>query len=100
MPIESLPRSKAATKTETKSKQQMRAWPESMKEQAQEVRAMASMWSAMTAKEIAARFTGAKIDRVVEVLDTLASLGATREVDAERFVAWRQRRIGMQVVRS
>ena len=64
------------------------AWPKSLPEQAQAVRtALAARPAPATAAELAKSFKGAKVDRVAELLATLASLGQARAVDATRFAA-------------
>jgi hypothetical protein len=64
------------------------AWPKTLPEQVQAVRAaLAGRSAAVTADELAATFSRAKTDRVEELLETLASLGQARAVGDGRFVA-------------
>lgn len=62
-------------------------WPAGMAEQAKAVRAaLAAHASAVTPEQLAKNFARAKVDRVSELLETLASLGQVREVEGERFI--------------
>lgn len=63
------------------------AWPSSMAEQAQAVRAVLARGEGpLTAKAVAAAFSGAKAARVTELLETLVSLGQARQGEDGRFV--------------
>ncbi len=51
-------------------------WPVRMAEQAQAIRTvLAALDEPATAEQVAARFADAPVDRVAELLETLASLG-------------------------
>ncbi len=64
------------------------AWPKSLPEQARAVRAALVAYGAVAgAKELAAGFKGARVDRLEMLLATLVSLGQAREVDAGRYAA-------------
>jgi hypothetical protein len=64
------------------------AWPRSLHDQALAVRAaLVARPAPATAAELAASFKGAKVDRISELLTTLASLGQTRAVGDGRFAA-------------
>ncbi len=63
-------------------------WPKSLAEQAQAVRAaLVAARGPVTAEQVARTFSRAKVDRVAELLEALASLGQARDLDAGRFVA-------------
>lgn len=65
-----------------------RSWPKTLAEQAQAVRsALAHVGAPADPALIAAQFKGARIERVADLLATLASLGQARRVDADHFVA-------------
>ncbi len=63
-----------------------RPWPKILAEQAQAVRsALASAPAPATPEELARTFSGARTDRVADLLDTLASLGQARRVEDGRY---------------
>ena len=63
-------------------------WPNSLAEQAQAVRAaLVTLGVAAEAAAVAGTFKGARVDRVADILDTLASLGQARVLSGSRFVA-------------
>lgn len=63
-------------------------WPKSLAEQAQAVRAsLTALGAPANAVMVAAQFKGARLDRVSDILSTLASLGQARDLDGARFVA-------------
>ena len=63
-------------------------WPKSMAEQAQAVRAaLVALDGPVTSKQVAKAFKGARAARVIELLETLASLRQGRLVVGDRFVA-------------
>ena len=63
-------------------------WPKSIAEQAQAVRAALSIIAAPTdAATLAKTFKGAKLDRVEDILETLASLGQARTLPGDKYVA-------------
>ena len=63
-------------------------WPKSLAEQAQAVRAGLSIIAApIDAVTLAKTFKGAKIDRVEDILETLASLGQGRSLADAKYVA-------------
>jgi hypothetical protein len=63
-------------------------WPKTLPEQVQAIRAaLASYDSPVTAKVLAKGFERARVDKVAELLETLASLGQAREVGEDWFVA-------------
>ena len=65
-----------------------RAWPKGLAEQAQSVRgALAAFNGPATAEHVARSFTRARTERVVELLDTLVSLGQCRALEDGRYVA-------------
>jgi hypothetical protein len=69
-------------------KQEKTIWPKTMAEQARAVRnALAAQAGSVTARQLAGTFMRANVDRVEELLKTLASLGQAREVGEGRFVA-------------
>lgn len=69
-------------------RQEKTAWPKTMAEQAKAVRnALAAQTGGITARQLARTFMRANVDRVEELLRTLASLGQAREVGEGRFVA-------------
>ena len=61
------------------------AWPKTLAEQAQAVRA--ALAAPTDAATLAKTFTGAKTDRVEDILETLASLGQARQLADGRFVS-------------
>lgn len=62
-------------------------WPSGLADQAKAVRtALAAHTGAATPEQLAKTFLRAKVDRVTELLETLASLGQVREVEAGRFI--------------
>jgi hypothetical protein len=64
------------------------AWPKSLAEQARAVRAALSIIAAPTnAATLAKTFKGAKLDRVDDILETLASLGQARTLPGDKYVA-------------
>ena len=64
------------------------AWPKTLPEQAQAVRAaLASRAAPASAEELAKAFKGAKLDRVRDLLETLGALGQVRRLNGERFAA-------------
>ncbi len=64
------------------------AWPKTLAEQAQAVRsALAHVGTPADPALIAAQFKGARIERVADLLATLASLGQARRIDAGHYVA-------------
>jgi SAM-dependent methyltransferase len=63
-------------------------WPKALPEQARAVRhALALQGRVVSAEELARSFKGARVDRVGALLETLASLGQAREVEAGRYTA-------------
>jgi len=63
-------------------------WPKTLPERAQAVRsALSSQKAPLTADQLAKLFLRANVDKVEELLDTLASLGQARELPDGRFVA-------------
>jgi hypothetical protein len=63
-------------------------WPKGLAEQARAVRsALQSRGRAATAEELARTFTRAPVDKVADLLDTLATLGQARSAGEGRFVA-------------
>ncbi|MDT8391872.1 MAG: DNA methyltransferase [Lentisphaeria bacterium] len=63
-----------------------RPWPTSTSERVQAVRAvLADSAAALTAKQVAGRFTRAKVTDVADLLSTLAVLGHARELEGERY---------------
>lgn len=62
-------------------------WPSGLAEQAKAVRAaLSAQASAVTPEQLAKNFSRAKVDRISELLETLASLGQVRELEGGRFV--------------
>lgn len=61
------------------------AWPKTLAEQAQAVRA--ALTAPTDAATLAKTFKGAKTDRVEEILETLASLGQARALAGGKYVA-------------
>ena len=75
-------------KTGKSKKAEKLAWPKSLAEQAQAVRAaLGAEAGPATAAEVSRRFKGAKADRIAELLATLTALGQARSVGGERFVS-------------
>lgn len=65
-----------------------RAWPKGLAEQAQSVRgALGGFNGPATAEQVARSFKNARTERVVELLDTLVSLGQCRALEDGRYVA-------------
>ncbi len=62
-----------------------RPWPKSLAEQVQAVRSALDL--PIDATSLAKSFEGAKVDRVEDILETLASLGQARALPGEKFVA-------------
>ena len=63
-------------------------FPKALADQARAVRAaLVAYPRPATGDELAQSFTGARADRVGELLETLASLGQARKVEAGRYVA-------------
>jgi len=63
-------------------------WPKTIPEQARAVRqALHAERTGATAAQLAKHFTRARVERVEELLQTLASLGQARETERGRFVA-------------
>lgn len=63
-------------------------WPKTLAEQAQVLRtALAEQIGPVTAQQLARCFSRARVDRVEELLDTLASLGQARELTDGRYVS-------------
>jgi hypothetical protein len=63
-------------------------WPKTIPEQARAVRqALTSQNGAVSAKQLAKRFSRANVDRVEELLQTLVSLGQAREPEAGHYVS-------------
>ena len=61
-------------------------WPKTLAEQARAVRAaLQSRAQPATAAELAKSFTGAKADKVAELLETLATLGQARSAGEGKF---------------
>lgn len=78
----------AAEPVETTSKKSKTPWPKTLAEQAQAVRsALGAHRTPVTPEQLAKTFLRARVDRVEELLDTLASLGQARELDDGRFAA-------------
>ncbi len=64
------------------------AWPKGLADQAQSVRgALDAFNGPATAEQVARSFTRARTDRVMELLDTLVSLGQCRALEDGRYVA-------------
>ena len=64
------------------------AWPKTLAEQAQAVRAALTTFAAPAdAAALSKTFKGAKVDRVEDILETLASLGQARTLPEGRYVA-------------
>lgn len=64
------------------------AWPKTLSEQVQAVRlALAEKGLPVTAEQLAREFTRARVDRVSELLETLASLGQIRELSDGLFIS-------------
>jgi hypothetical protein len=62
-------------------------WPKSLPEQVQAVRsALAAQPAGLTAERLAKTFLRARVDRVSELLETLASLGQVRALGGGRYV--------------
>ncbi len=65
-----------------------RPWPKSLAEQAQAVRStLTALASPADATLVATQFKGARVDRVEELLATLASLGQARSIAENSYVA-------------
>lgn len=63
-------------------------WPKTLAEQAQALRAaLAEQIGPVTAQQLARCFSRARVDRVEELLSTLASLGQARELSDGRYVS-------------
>ncbi len=63
-------------------------WPKTLPERAQAIRAaLASQVAPVTPEQLAKNFLRANVDKVEELLDTLASLGQARELSDGRFVS-------------
>lgn len=63
-------------------------WPKTIPEQARAVRhALHAERTGATAAQLAKQFTRARVERIEELLQTLASLGQARETERGRFVA-------------
>ena len=63
-------------------------WPKTLPERAQAVRtALAAQRTPVTPEQLAKTFLRANVDKVEELLDTLASLGQARELSDGRFVS-------------
>jgi len=79
----------AGTEASLKAKKaQKLAWPKTLAEQAQAVRAaLGARGRPCTAAQIVKSFKNAKPERVAELLEALASLGQARAVDGGRFAA-------------
>ena len=72
----------------TALKREKLPWPAGLAEQARAVRAaLAAHVGAVTPEQLAKNFSRAKVERVTELLETLASLGQAREVEEGRFIA-------------
>lgn len=83
LPIEVEP--EAPAKPVAPAKKQ--AWPKSLAEQAQAVRAVLSTSpGGLTPEQLARTFQRARVDRVSDLLETLVSLGQAREVSGGRYV--------------
>ncbi len=62
-------------------------WPKSLPEQVQAVRsALAAQPAGLTAERLAKTFLRARVDRISELLETLASLGQVRALGGGRYV--------------
>lgn len=69
------------------TKREKLPWPTGLAEQAKAVRAaLATQGNAVTPEQLAKNFSRAKVDRVSELLETLASLGQVREVEEGRYI--------------
>jgi hypothetical protein len=80
----------ASTAAAVSAKQEKIAWPRTLSEQAKAVRAaLSEQRGVVTAEQLNEAFKGGKnrLERVAELLQTLASLGQAREVEAGRFAA-------------
>ena len=63
-------------------------WPKTLPERALAFRAaLASQVAPVTPEQLAKNFLRANVDKVEELLDTLASLGQARELSDGRFVS-------------
>lgn len=77
----------AAPAKATKAAETKEPWPKSLSAQAAAVQtALAEQAAPATETELAKRFTGAKKDRIAELLETLASLGKARQLEDGRYV--------------
>jgi hypothetical protein len=77
----------AAAASPAALKREKLPWPAGLADQVKAVRAaLAAYAGAATAEQLAKTFSRAKVDRVTELLETLASLGQVREVEAGRFI--------------
>ncbi len=82
---EDVPEAAVPAAKATKAKQ---PWPKSLPEQVKAVRAaLAAQPAGLTAEQLARSFQRARVDRVAELLETLASLGQARELDGRGYVA-------------
>ena len=63
-------------------------WPRTLPEQVKAVRsALAAHPAGLTAEQLARTFRRGRVDRVAELLETLASLGQARALDSGAFIA-------------
>ena len=71
-----------------KAKAEKRPWPKSLSDEAAAVQAeLAALAAPADETGIAKGFTRANKDRIAELLETLASLGKSRQLDDGRYVA-------------
>lgn len=69
-------------------KHQRTAWPKTLTEQVRAVRlALAEYGTPVTPQQLAKAFVRARVDRVSDLLETLASLGQVREVTEGTFIS-------------
>jgi len=63
-------------------------WPPTLAEQAKAVREMlVTENQVITSQNLAKTFTGARVERVTELLETLVSLGQARQLEDGRYTA-------------
>lgn len=81
-------RDEEAAPAKALSKKEKTAWPSGLAEQAKAVRAALTVHGgAVTPEQLAKTFVRAKVEKVAELLETLASLGQARVVEGRRYVA-------------
>ena len=76
------------TPTPATPKTKKTPWPKTLPDQARALRELlAAATTPLTPESVAASFSRPNVDRIEELLDTLASLGQAREVEEGKFVA-------------